>query len=201
MNDFTAERFLTKPDLAMSISEVSQWFEGQNSWLTFVGISALLVIIIIPIIMFTLYKYCGVRFQFQKVNAILAKLLLLNKTSEIIQPVQAKPDNDITILTLNRLDIKLIQIVLMVMILIFACYLIFKLTLWTFDYLNTKYLHISSTGLTYIKTLTLDKTNVYLQLHDFSTCRSVNLYIGTILGNPEDIYCVREFHRWISNPR
>ena len=92
MNDFTAERFLTKPDLAMSMSEVSQWFEGQNSWLTFVGISAIMVMIIIPIIMFTLYKYCGVRFQFQKVNAILAKLLLLNKTSETIQPVQARPE-------------------------------------------------------------------------------------------------------------
>ena len=193
MNDFTAERFLTKPDLAMSMSEVSQWFEGQNSWLTFVGISAILVMILIPIIMFTLYKYCGVRFQFQKVNAILAKLLLLNKTSETIQPVQARPENDITILTLNKLDIKLLQIVLMVMISIFTCYLIFKLTLWTFDYLNTKYLHFSSTGLAYIKTLTLDKTNVYLQLYDFSTCRSVNLYMGTILGNPEDIYCIGNF--------
>ena len=76
MNDFKAERFLTKPDLAMSMSEVSHWFEGQNSWLTFVGIAAILVMVIIPVIMFTLYKYCGVRFQFQKVNAILAKLLL-----------------------------------------------------------------------------------------------------------------------------
>ena len=90
MNDFETERFLTKPDLAMSMSEVSQWFEGQNSWLTFVGISAILVIVLIPVIMFTLYKYCGVRFQFQKVNAILAKLLLLNKTSETIQPALGK---------------------------------------------------------------------------------------------------------------
>ena len=95
INDFQAERFLTKPALAMSMSEVSQWFEGQNSWLTFVGISAILVILIIPVIMFNLYKYCGVRFQFQKVNAILAKLLLLSKTSEIIKPVQAKPENDL----------------------------------------------------------------------------------------------------------
>ena len=62
MNDFGSEKFLTKPDLAMSMSEVSHWFEGQNSWLTFVGIAAILVIIIIPVIMFTLYKYCGVRF-------------------------------------------------------------------------------------------------------------------------------------------
>ena len=189
MNDFETEGFLTKPDLAMSMSEVSQWFEGQ--W--FVGIATILVMILRPVIMFTLYKYCRVRFQFQKVNAILAKLLLLNKTSDTIQPVQAKPEIDMTILTLNKLDIKLIQIVLMVMLLAFTSYLLFKLTLWTFDLLNTKYLHISSTGLAYIKTLTLDKTNVYLQLYDFTTCKSVNMYMGTILGNPEDIYCVGHF--------
>ena len=149
--------------------------------------------VLIPVIIFTLYKYCGVRFQFQKVNAILAKLLLLNKTSETIQPVQAKPENDITILTFHKLGIKLIHIVLMIMLLAFTCYLLFKLTIWTFDYLNTKYPHISSTGLTYLKTLTLDKTNVYLQLYDFTTCESVDMYMGTILGNPEDIYCVGHF--------
>ena len=132
--------------------------------------------------MFTLYKYCGVR------------LLLLNKTSETIKPVQATTENDITILTFHKLDIKLIQIVLMVMLLALTCYLVFKLVIWTFDYLNTKYLHISSTGLTCMKTFTLDKTNVYLQLYDFTTCENVNMYMGTILGNPEGIYCVGHFN-------
>ena len=117
------------------------------------------------------------------------KVLLLNKASETIQPALAEPVNDFPIITFHMLDLKLIQIVLMVMTLIFTCYLLFKLVLWTFDYLNTKYLHISSTGLTYLRTLTLDKTNVYLQLYDFTTSESVNLYLGTIFGNPEDIYC------------
>ena len=44
-----------------------------------------------------------------------------------------------------------------------------------------------------MKALTVDKTNVYLQLYDFTTCKSVNMYMGTILGNPEDIYCVGHF--------
>ena len=126
-------------------------------------------------------------------NAILAKLLLLNKTSETIQPVQAKPENDIPLLTFHNLDFKLIQIVPMVMTLAFTCYLLFKLTIWTFDYLNTKYLHISSTELTYLKTMTLDRTNVYLQPYDFTTCESVDMYMGTLLGNPEDIYCEGHF--------
>ena len=56
--------------------------------------------------MFTLYKYCGVKFQFQEVNAILAKLLLLNKASETIQPALGKQENDLPILTFHILDFK-----------------------------------------------------------------------------------------------
>ena len=177
----------------MSMSDASYWFGGHNSWLTFVGISAVMVIVLIPFIMFTLYKCCGVRFQFQKVNSILAKLLLLNKTSESIQPALAHPIDDFSTITFQMLGLKLIQIVLMVMSLTFTCYLLFRLTLWLFDYMYTKYLNINSTGFTYLKTLTLDKTNIYLQLYDFTTCESVNLYLGTIFGNLEGIYCVGQF--------
>ena len=53
MLDFEARRFLSKPDLAMSLSEASHWLGGHNSWLTFVGISAIMVILLIPFIMFT----------------------------------------------------------------------------------------------------------------------------------------------------
>ena len=74
MLDFEARSFLSKPDLAMSLSEASHWLGGHNSWLTFVGISAIMVILLIPFIMFTLYKYCGVRFQFQKVSSSGARM-------------------------------------------------------------------------------------------------------------------------------
>ena len=86
-----------------------------------------------PFIMFTLYKYCGVRFQFQKINSILAKLLLLNKASETMQPTLAHPVNDFSVITFQMLDLKLIQMVLIIMTLTFTCYLLFKLTLWTYD--------------------------------------------------------------------
>ena len=143
--------------------------------------------------MFPLYKYCGVIFQFQKINSILAKLLLLNKASESIQPTLANPIDDFSTITFQMLDLKLTQIVLMVMSFTFKCYLLFRLTLWLFDYLNTKYLNINSTGLTHLKSPTLDKTNIYLQLYDFTRCESVHLYLGTIFGNPEGIYCEGQF--------
>ena len=91
--------------------------------------------------------------------------------------------------TFDILDQRLIQIVLTTMALTFTCYLFIKLILWTYDFLNTKYLHLKSTGLSYWKTLTMDKTNIYLHLYDYITGDSINLYLGTIFGQPEDITC------------
>ena len=39
----------------------------------------------------------------------------------------------------------------------------------------------------------MDKTNIYLQFSDFTTGECVNLYLGTIFGNPEDIYVCGQF--------
>ena len=139
MLDFETKRFLSKADLAMSLSEASQWLGGHNSCLTFVGISAIMVILLIPFIMFTLYKYCGVRFQFQKVNSILAKLLLINKTTETVQPALAQKVNDIVDKSFDILDQRLIQLILTKMALTFTCYLFINLYygLMTFSIRNT----------------------------------------------------------------
>ena len=39
----------------------------------------------------------------------------------------------------------------------------------------------------------MDKTNIYLHPYDFTTGGSVNLYLVTIFGEPEDILCVGQF--------
>ena len=52
---------------------------------------------------------------------------------------------------------------------------------------------MNSTGLSYWKTLTMDKTNIYLHLYDYTIGDSVNLYLGTIFGEPEDITCEGQF--------
>ena len=74
-----------------------------------------------------------------------------------------------------------------------TCYLLIRMILWIFDYLNTKFLNINSTGLTYLSSIAMDKTNIYLQFSNFTTSECVNLYLGTIFGNPEDIYVCGQF--------
>ena len=39
----------------------------------------------------------------------------------------------------------------------------------------------------------MDKTNIYLQFSEFTTGDCTNLYLGTIFGNPEDIYVCGQF--------
>ena len=193
MEDFEMRCYLSKPDLAMSMGESSHWFGGHNSWLIFIGVAAVLVVVLIPFLLFTLYKCCGFRFQFQKVNSILAKLLILNKTAESIPPTLAQPMTEFGEMTFEMFDLKALQLVLIVMASTLTCYLLIRMTLWLFDYLNTKFLNINSTGLTYLSSLTMDKTNFYLWFSNFITSEYANLYLGTIFGNPEDIYVCGKF--------
>ena len=76
-------------------------------------------------------------------NSILAKLLLINKTIETVQPALAQQVNDIVDNSLDILDQRINQIVLTTVALTFTCYLFTKPTLWTYDFLNTKYLHLN----------------------------------------------------------
>ena len=88
----------------------------------------------------------------------ISKALLINKTTETVQPALAQQVNDIMDNSFDILDQRLIQIVLTTMVLTFTCYLFIKLILWTYDFLNTRNLHLNSTGLSYWKTLTMDKS-------------------------------------------
>ena len=96
-------------------------------------------------------------------------------------------------MTLEMFDLKVLQLVLIVIASTLTCYLLIRMTLWLFDYLNTKFLNINSTGLTYLSSLTMDKTNIYLQFSDVNSGECTNLYLGTIFGNPEDIYVCGQF--------
>ena len=96
-------------------------------------------------------------------------------------------------MTFEMFHLKVLQLVLIVMASTLTCYLLIRMTLWLFDYLNTQFLNISSTGLTYLSSPTMDKTNIYLQFSDFTTGDCANLYLCTIFGNPEYIYVYGQF--------
>ena len=103
------------------------------------------------------------------------KLLILNKTAESIPPTLAQPMTEFGEMTFEMFNLKIIQLVLIVMAFTLTCYLLIRMTFWLFDYINTNFLNINSTGLTYLNSLTMDKTNIYLQFSDFTTGECANL--------------------------
>ena len=129
----------------MSLSEASHWLGGHNSWLNICrNISnhghtadSIYNVYIVQI----LWSEIPV----SKVNSILAKLLLINKATETAQPALAQQVTDTMDKTFDVLDQRLIQIGFI------------RLILWTYDFLNTKFLHLNSLQNSYWKTL-LDKT-------------------------------------------
>ena len=170
----------------MSMAEPSHWFGGHNSWLTFCRCSSSTSGSINTILaVHYCTKYCGFRFQFQKINSILAKLLIVNKTAESIPPTLAQPND-----WLWRIDIwdvgfeNTATSIDSHMASTLTCYLLIRLTLWIYDYLNTKFLNINSTGLTYLNSLTMDKTNIYLQFSNFTTGWLYKSILGYNLWQP-----------------
>ena len=66
MEDFAMRCYLSKPDLAMSVAEPSHWFGGHNSWLTFVGVAAVLLVVLIPFLLFTTVQILWIQISISK---------------------------------------------------------------------------------------------------------------------------------------
>ena len=90
--------------------------------------------------------------------------MIVHKTAESIPPTLAQPMTELGELTYEMLDLKILQLVLIVMASTLTCYLLIRLTLWIFDYVNTKFLNIKSTGLTYLNSLWTRLTFIYSSL-------------------------------------
>ena len=124
MKDIVTKKYQSKADLAMIFTHAQQWLNGENSWLTFIAVLSLLVILLIPLIMYILYKFFGFKFQFQKVNSILARLLVIGKSPEIIKTVTVSDTmtnlettkNPYSAFSPHQMDFKLLQIVLFIVL-------------------------------------------------------------------------------------
>ena len=44
----------------------TNWFNGDNKWYGFMAIGTILAVLFIPVVIFVLVKYFGLKFQFDK---------------------------------------------------------------------------------------------------------------------------------------
>ena len=87
MQNILYKRFATKQDYALAMNNPTNWFNGDNKWYGFMAIGTILAVLFIPVIIFVLVKFFGLKFQFDKTSATITKLLTMVK---VIPPVKAE---------------------------------------------------------------------------------------------------------------
>ena len=93
MQNILYKRFATKQDYALAMNNPTNWFNGDNKWYGFMAIGTILAVLFIPVIVFILVKFFGLKFQFDKTSATITKLLTMVK---VITPVKAECYMDVS---------------------------------------------------------------------------------------------------------
>ena len=66
MENILYKRFATKQDYALAMNNPTNWFNVDNKWYGFMAIETILAVLFIPVVIFVLVKFFGLKFQFEK---------------------------------------------------------------------------------------------------------------------------------------
>ena len=111
MQNIMYKRFATKQDYSLAMNNPTNWFNGDNKWYGFMAIGTILAVLFIPVVIFVLVKFFGLKFQFDKTSATITKLLTMVKlippekaecymdvsdTKEVTIPLEVKSEDKVT---------------------------------------------------------------------------------------------------------
>ena len=187
MKDVTVKRYATKQDYAMAMNDPTNWFGGDNKWLGFMAICAILTIVLIPVILLILRKYFGMNTDIQRINSTIAKFVGLAKIIPGANAFNAK--EHCTYFEDEDMFLVVVQIILIVLGL-YVLYVSVKKLVYYLSINNVSSLH---TKLNVKHFLFFDKTDLYLQVTDNWNLKSQSIYLGTCFGNPEDLETEGQF--------
>ena len=177
MQDILYKRLATKQDYALAMNNPSNCFNSDNKWYGFMAIGTILAVLFIPIVIFILVKFFGLKFQFDKTSATITKLLTLVK---VIPPARAECYMDVS-------DWQIIELIFEFMLFGLLYYVCYKVIRFLLEYININNLAEIQNNFKFPVTLLLDKTELYLQFINSESIVNVNLKLGSIFGYPENI--------------
>ena len=177
MENILYKRFATKQDYALAMNNPTNWFNGDNKWYGFMAIGTILAVLFIPVIIFVLVKFFGLKFQFDKTSATITKLLTMVK---VIPPVKAECYLDVS-------DWQILEIILKIVLFSVLIYVSYKLVIFVMFYVNINNLAEIQSNFSFPKTLLLDRTDLYLQFVNTGSIVNVSIKVGSIFGYPEDL--------------
>ena len=190
--------FLEKEDLAASMGNPDEWFTGDNSWLTFVGIMVIVAALMAPLLGVFIVKHFGLTAKFQKMNSTIGRMLgtmrKMSKAAPLVSlPICEATHTGYSTETLGISDLDLFVMCLKVIVVSTLVYLIYRLVKKICMYVNLYNLAHLQTKLTWSSLLILNKTDMYFQIYSISHATSIDLYLGSYFGNPEDVICEGQF--------
>ena len=190
MRKIEVKRYATKQDYAMAMNDPENWFSGDNKWYGFIAIACIIAMCAIPVILFILVKFFGLKIQFNKMNSVVTKLLA--KTFVAQQAISSVPGAECyrTECLIQAHTDDLVGTVLKLVCIFFAIYLLYRSIRFMYHFFNMVNLSAVQTKETLYNFLLYDKTDIYLQLTHNYGATTVSLYVGTFFGDPETIEIV-----------
>ena len=155
----------------------TNWFNGDSKWYGLMAIGTILVVLFIPVVIFVLVKFFGLKFQFDKTSATITKLLTMIK---VVSPVKAE-------CCLDMNDWQILEIIFKIVLFSVLIYVSYKFVKCVMSYVNVNNLAEIQSNFSFPTTLLLDKTNLYLQFVNTESIVNVSIKVGSIFGYPEDL--------------
>ena len=137
----------------------------------------ILAVLFIPVVIFVLVKFFGLKFQFDKTSATITQLLTMVK---VIPPVKAECYLDVS-------DWQILEIIFKIVLFSVLIYVSYKFVRFVMSHVNINNLAEIQSNFSFPTTLLLDKTDLYLQFVNTESNVNVSIKVGSIFGYPEDL--------------
>ena len=193
MSSIVDTKYLTGEDYILEMNSVDTWFTESNGIFGFFLVASVLVCIFIPLVIFIIVKYFGLKVHFGKMNSTLSKLVTTATALKSIGASEAAKivqdsDTDINLNQFHVTDLTVNAIFAYeVLFILLVTYGLYKIFISLYRWYNFHNLGFAQTQETLYKYLLFDKTDIFLQLTKTFGAHTVQIHLGTVFGNPEDI--------------
>ena len=195
MQDIEQRRFATKEDYALAEFDVQNWFskDSPNKIMIFMVIASCLTVIVTLGLVYLAIKVFGLKIQFGRINGGLAKILtgsMLNLQQLPISEARTILSSDSNSVSVTVTNTELFKIFSKVLAIILAIWLCYKILNYLYNKIRMNYLDFPNSKRDILRHMTLDKTDIYIQLTQTFGRKTSMIYLGTVFGNPEDILTI-----------
>ena len=179
-------RYATKEDYAVSVFDSKNWFKESNPVLGFIIIASILTFIVTLGLIYLATKLFGLKLRVGRMNGDMTKMLM--SAIMTLPKTDAKTDRQ-TDCIVTQNPFKLLDLLKIIGILIFL-WILYKIVKYLYNRLGIDFLDSGNSKFGFLRYLSFDKTDIYLQLTQNFGRKTVMLYLGSLFGNPEDILVV-----------